>query len=288
MVDINAEVIDDVIRKKVEEYHLSDNKKLRRYSYDKELQTLRAVLNWYKENYDVMFVVPVLKRHFLAGVVRKKSNRKKKKMSPEQVLSFFDSFDSVFWKDFAKIHFYMAGRVQEPAGLQWDNVDFDNKLLIVSDVAVWGYSKRFEYLKEVPKNSEERIVHINDEMLEILKRRKKNECLNEDLLRLSDGQPLNFVFHENGEPLNFRQVQYRYNKALKRAGLYPEFSATHILRKAMANIVRQMMGLDAAQAVGGWKSREIVEKVYTDSLPTELNKSAVNNVQGLMKSLEKV
>ena len=56
--------------------------------------------------------------------------------------------------------------------------------------------------------------------------------------------------------------------ALKKAGLYPQFASTHILRKAMANITRQEMGLDAAQVVGDWKSRAIVEKNYTDA-PTE-------------------
>ncbi|MCP4913224.1 MAG: phage integrase family protein [Oligoflexia bacterium] len=69
--------------------------------------------------------------------------------------------------------------------------------------------------------------------------------------RESTGEPLNFVFHIKGEPITYRQVQHHYNKALKGAGLYPEFSATHILRKAMANIVKQHMGLEAAQAVGG-------------------------------------
>ena len=29
----------------------------------------------------------------------------------------------------------------------------------------------------------------------------------------------------------------------------------------MANIVRKEMGLDAAQAAGGWRSRSVVEKV---------------------------
>jgi hypothetical protein len=48
----------------------------------------------------------------------------------------------------------------------------------------------------------------------------------------------------------------------------------------MANIVRKEMGLDAAQAVGGWKSREIVEKTYTDA-PRELNKKAVEFVEKL-------
>ena len=94
-----------------------------------------------------------------------------------------------------------------------------------------------------------------------------------------------FVFNIEGKPMGYRQLQYRYNKALKKAGLFPEFSATHVLRKAMANIVRQSMGLDAAQAVGGWKSREVVEKVYTDNMPTELNKSAVENVQKILRDL---
>ena len=84
------------------------------------------------------------------------------------------------------------------------------------------------------------------------------------------------------KPLEYRRIQYRYNKALKVAGLHPEFSSTHILRKAMANIVRQTMGLEAAQAVGGWKSREIVEKIYTDEAPSSLNKDAVNSVEKIL------
>ena len=74
---------------------------------------------------------------------------------------------------------------------------------------------------------------------------------------------------------------------LKAAGPFPKFSSTHILRKAMANIVRQELGLDAAQAVGGWKSRAIVEKTYTDA-PNLLNRQAVNHVEQLfMKSTPK-
>jgi len=33
------------------------------------------------------------------------------------VKRFFDHLSDPFWKDFALIHFFMAGRVQEPAGL---------------------------------------------------------------------------------------------------------------------------------------------------------------------------
>lgn len=285
MVEINAEVIDSILKIRVEEEKVNPN--LRRYSFDKELEILRAVLNWYRENYDAMFIVPVLKRHFQAGTVRHKKTFKKKKMTPEQVFSFFEAIDDDFWRDFAEIHFFMAGRVQEPAGLQWESIDFEKRLMVVTDVTVWGYDKTFEYLKEKPKNGEERVVYLNDKMIEILlrhfKRRDSTTC---PFFRESNGKRLDFVFHNNGVPLPFRQIQYRYNKALKRAGLFPEFSATHILRKAMANIVRQNLGLEAAQAVGGWKSRDVVEKIYTDNAPTSLNKEAVNVVQEILLKLE--
>ncbi|MCP4913600.1 MAG: phage integrase family protein [Oligoflexia bacterium] len=280
MVEINANVIDQYVENLVKEAKRVKNQK--RYSFDKEISALRALLNWYRENYDAMFVVPILKRHFILGKIREKV-KKKEKMTAEHVQLFFEAIESQFWKDFAEIHFYMAGRVQEPSGLQVENVDLKNRVLKVSDVTVWGNDKQFLYLKEIPKNGEERLVHINDRMYEILKRRindrPDNLC---PFKRESNSKALNFVFHDKGMPLKYRQIQHHYNRALKKAGLYPRFSATHILRKAMANLVRQNLGIDAAQAVGGWKSRDVVEKVYTDLNPNSLNKEAVNLIGELL------
>jgi beta-glucosidase/6-phospho-beta-glucosidase/beta-galactosidase len=53
--------------------------------------------------------------------------------------------------------------------------------------------------------------------------------------------------------------------------------------KVTANIIRQSLPLEAAQAVGGWKSRSIVEKIYTDDAPDELNRSAVEYVGELFE-----
>lgn len=72
MTQFTAELIDEVICQKVKDYNLIKNSKHRRLSFKNELKTLKAVLNWYRENYDVMFVVPVLKRHFIAGVIKKR------------------------------------------------------------------------------------------------------------------------------------------------------------------------------------------------------------------------
>lgn len=126
------------------------------------------------------------------------------------------------------------------------------------------------------------MVHLNSRMYGILQRRlsdhSRNQC---KFFRESTGERLKFVFYLDGTPLSYRQIQYQYNKALKKTGLYPKFQSTHILRKAMANIVRKEMGLDAAQAAGGWKSRDVVERTYTD-VPNDLGRKAVDYVEQLV------
>ena len=280
MQEINPEVLDAFMEKKMEQARKFG--RANRNNFRNDLKCLKALLNWYRENYDGMFVVPVLKRHFAQGVI-KKAVKRDRKMTIGQVQLFLDSFDNPFWRDFATIHFFMAGRVQEVAGLQWSCIDFERGLIRVEDVSVWGNKKRFSYLKEIPKNGEVRIVCFNEQISDILHSRKSNKsnvpC---EFFRESTGERLDFVFEIAGQPVSYRSVQHRYNKALKQAGLFPQFRSTHIMRKAMANIVRQELGLEAAQAVGGWKSRNIVEKVYTDA-PNTLNKQAVEHVGKLVR-----
>ena len=103
-----------------------------------------------------------------------------------------------------------------------------------------------------------------------------------NFFRESTGERLDFVFAIDGQPVSYRMIQHRYNVSLKKAGPFPTFRSTHILRKAMANIVRQELGLDAAQAAGGWKTRDIVERIYTDA-PNQLNRQAVEHVGKLLK-----
>ena len=276
MQGINSEVLDVFMETKVAQAKAAGN--VRRHNFNNDLKCLSSVLNWYRENYDSMFVLPIVKRHFALGIIKRVAKRNTEKMTLEQVKAFLNSFDSPFWRDFAELHFFMAARVQEVGGLQWDSVDFERNLMIVRDVSAWVGDRKFTYLKEVPKNKEQRTVCLNEQMRSLLRRRlKEKSCTPCKFFRESTGECLNFVFEVNGQPLNYRSIQYRYNRALKKAGLYPQFSSTHILRKAMVNIVRQEMGLDAAQAAGGWKSRDIVERVYTDA-PSEWGQKIVDRV----------
>jgi len=269
MVEITADLLDKFIAR--HKADVSVMKSGRRYNFNDELKCLKAMLNWYRENYDPFFINPVLKRHKTAGVIRKIEKRDKK-MSAEEVLKFFEQLPP-FWRDFAETQFYMAGRVGEVAGLQVSSIDFQQRVLTVKYVIAWARtSKHFDYLKDMPKNGEERFVFLNEKLFEILTRR---------VAHASGG----YVFHDNGSPLSYRQIQYQYNHALKKAGLFPKFSSTHIMRHSMGTITRMVTGsMDSAQAVTGHKDIKMAQ--HYSSMPTDMNKNAVNDVNQFMRNLE--
>ncbi|MCK5072277.1 MAG: hypothetical protein KAQ98_02550 [Bacteriovoracaceae bacterium] len=235
MVELSAELLDLYLKEKVKIAKVVGNP--RRFDFNSELKILGAFLNWYRNNYDPRFINPILPRHKIIGMIKKK-NKSKKKMTKDQVLLFFDSFEDQFWRDFAEFQFYATARVQEVGGLQKSNVNLSKSSVEIINVAVWIKRHTFTYLKEIPKNGEPRCVHINNRLREILERRlsdvSKIPCKH---FFESTGERLDFVFHINGEPPSYRVIQYQYNRALKRAGLFKEFRSTHIMRKAMANIV---------------------------------------------------
>lgn len=269
MVEITATLID---RMMVQHKAAAIKPKSRRFNFDCELKALKAILNWYRLNYDPLFVNPILPRHRNAGFIRKVI-KKEKKMSAEEILRFFSNLPP-FWRDFAETQFYLAGRVGEVVGLQDRSIDFNEQMITIKYVMVWARSSTtVDYLKEVPKNGEERYVFINQRLSEILHRR---------LPLVKNG----YIFHDDGNPLAYRQIQYQYNMALKKAELFPRFSSTHIMRHSMGTITRRVTGsLDAAQAVTGHKDIKMAQ--HYASLPTDTNKMAVNQVNAFMENLEK-
>ncbi|MCT4642797.1 MAG: site-specific integrase [Bacteriovoracaceae bacterium] len=280
MIHFNADLISTHLELKKEIALL--NPKSRRFNFDNDLKSLKALLNWYREKYDDQFSNPILKRHREEGIIRKIPN-KKKKLKKHELLAFFDALesDSLFWRDFAETQFYLASRVQEVAGLLLSSVDFISKTLDIENVMVWGVDKKFSYLKDSPKNSEDREASINGKLFEIMQRRKIERFQGSFKVCPVTGVSLDLVFHIEGKPLSYRQIQYHYNKALKKAGLSHKFSSTHIMRHTMANMVRSKLGLDSAQAVGGWKDRSLVENVYTET-PSHIGLEAREKIENFL------
>lgn len=262
--DITPDFLEYLIAKKKKQARA--NPRSLRFNFDKTLDEVKAVLNWYQKNYDYKFHNPVLERHYVQGII-KKTVKKEKVLSQEQLINFLRAFEDPLYQDFALVQFFCASRFGEIAGIQLKNIDLQNKSLLIKEVVVEDQSKKFLELKPYPKNGHPRVVAITSEIFEgaILRR----------LDHLKQG--CNYLFHIDGNPLGYRKVQYRYNKALKRCGLYPHFSSTHILRYSMATESRRVMGsLDAAQAITGHHSIKMIE--HYAKLPTTLQSDTVEKV----------
>ncbi len=268
MIEINANLIDTFMSEH-KKFAIATNSK--RHNFNDDLKVLKSILNWYRENYDGLYSNPILPRHKQAGII-KKTEKKNKKLKPEELILFFNAL-APFWRDFAETQFYMGARVSEVAGLQASSIDLKNSEIRVQHVIVWAYkTKRYEYLKPYTKNGEISYASMNKRLIEIMKR------------RLADSAN-GFIFHKNGDPLTYRQIQYHYNVALKKAGLGDKFSSTHIMRHSMGTITRRVTGsIDMAQAVTRHKDIQVAQQY--SSLPTEANKKAVNDVCDFLDELE--
>lgn len=251
MNNITSTEIDNLIRNK--KALAAKDKTNKRFNFDKELEELRVVFNWYRENDNYLYISPILKRHFPMGKIKDVPDRKKK-MKPQEFLLFLDSLKQhcgELFHDLATVQFYTASRISEMAGLQKESVDFTPGVttggtpiygqVMIKDVLNWDRHKRFGYLKEKPKNGEIRYCSIN-------------KTTKQSLLRQYNLSKCNYVFQKNGQPLMYRDIQYNYNKALKKCGLFPKYASTHIMRHSMAAITRDVTGsLDSTQAVTGHK-----------------------------------
>ena len=178
------------------------------------------------------------------------------------------------YKDIAIVQFYCGARISEILGLQRECIDHQSKSVLIKYVAMTSRSKKLLGLKQYPKNGQERVCKLPDEVFKIVSKRCK----------LSKN---NFVFSNSVEniPISYRSVQYQFNKALQKAGLGDKFGGTHILRHSAATLARKVTGkLDGAQAITGHKS--ITEAEKYGALHSDVQAEASQAIFDLLKALE--
>lgn len=242
-----------------------------RISFDRDLKELSAVFNWYSDIIDFSFRNPVKRFHKELGKMRepKKVN---KKIPAEDFVKFMKAFTEKqsLYRDMALLQFYSACRIHEVAGIHISNINLGERTLLIRETVNW--TKRSEpKIKETTKTGEEKLVHVNDSMLEIIQR------------RLELRQPgCKLLFHRNGEILRYNAIQRNYNAALERAGL--PYTGTHILRHSMATTTRKLLSLEHSQSVTGHKSRRMLEH-YAELDTINLNKESVTSVERFIKEL---
>lgn len=236
---------------KSEDYKSSGRGRASRCNMNTELNMFVTIFNWYKESEQfekeaLLLTCPIKRKHRKMGFIRPVPD-KRKQINLDDAFKFFQYLKPLY-RDLAMMQFYCAGRIGEISGLQWDNIDFDNKRMLIKNTCIWCMSKKtFIELKPFPKNKEARPVYITDEILEILERRKKFQIPGND-----------YVFHVEGAPLNYGTIQLNYREA-QRKGKLP-YSGTHILRHGMAKLARKVGGgLDAVIAMTGHKDLKLAD-----------------------------
>lgn len=235
MEDLDANFFRDLILKHKTEVKYKES----RISFDKEIKEYKAIFHWYRDFKDYKFHIPITKFHKQLGKIKKRVP-KNKKMTINQVQKFFKSFESDLFRNFAIAQFFCCARVSEIAGLQLQSIDLEEGILQIKDVVVWDKGKKFVELKPYTKNNDVKYVQIVKPLYDVLV----------DQLNQAESS---YVFHIEGNPIAYRQIQHHYDRAFKKAGL--QFSGTHTLRHSMASIARELSGsIDAVQSLTGHKS----------------------------------
>lgn len=226
----------------------------KRYNFDEEISFLKSIFNWYAPNYDSSFLNPIRAFHKARGKIRAVPE-KDTGILPYELEKFFDALPR-FWQRLAFMQFYMAGRIQEAAGLQKYYVYRSQKIIKVAEVLTWVKSN--PKVKKSTKTGKDSLVHINDHMEEIIDE-LESEC--------PDDCP--FLFHINGKPLLYGQIYDAYNQGLQKAGL--PYIGTHILRYGMAGVAHDFMGDKGSQAATRHADMKMAQKYASRPMKLFLN-----------------
>jgi integrase len=197
-----------------------------RCSYDHEFSVLRTILKFYATRMNRNYRLPFLPDQMAALVVRPKK-KQKKDLRIEEVLMFFNALKQVCAEFDCEVIYYVAkmqygiyGRVQEAAALHYEDFDFNRKRVNVNKKVQWLRAKGHEdQLVQGSKANDGKEITLS-----VLAATVFREWTMKSGIRSGP------LFTLNGELLTYRQIEYRYTQALKRAGL--PFSGTHILRHA--------------------------------------------------------
>jgi len=123
----------------------------------------------------------------------------------------------------AHFQFNTGTRVGEACALDWQDIDLNAGLVRISKSVQWARGKnRTTVISELTKTGKTRVIPLLDMVKDILVKWQTYS-------RRATG----LVFSQNGfKLLEYRSVQYRYDKSFKAVGL--NASASHILRHSFS------------------------------------------------------
>lgn len=260
LVNLTPEVITELLHHAV----LTSDNTYGRCDFKEELKHFKSVLNWYREEKDFSFVLPITKYHYRISEVKPRE-KKVKNVQLEELVRFMDQLPD-FERKLATVQFIYGLRIGEVCALTTDTVNFQQKTIHLKQTMTW--IKDRAALKKTTKTEDEAELRMTEEI----------EMIFQDLESERPSQ-CRFFFHRNGKMPGYRPIVDAYNKALKDAGI-KSISGTHFIRHSAATISRKFGGIDAAQALLRHKSSAMSEH-YAKLDVKEKSSEVVINAQKL-------
>lgn len=175
---------------------------------------------------------------------------------------------------------YLGLRREEINGLQWDCVDFKERLIHITKVRTCAGSK--EVMKAPKTEKSKRVLYITDELLDVLKKTKDNQDEYKDLLG-DEYVDSGFLYvHDNGKPFRVNTLTEQFDKFLERNEL-PKIRL-HDLRHTFASILYEAgVDLKAISEALGHSDLATTNKIYTH----RFDKTHKKTVNAMSEALRK-
>ena len=254
-----------------------------RCSFEHEFKVLRQILNYYASRCNRNYRLPFLRDHRKMLKV-KESPIVKKDLTVDQLGAFLNALKALCWGTRWEAIYYLAvmqyaiyGRIQEAAALEVESFDLVNNRLEVKRKVQWLRAKGWEnqIVQGAKANGGKIFTPIPELALQVFQEWK-----------LRSGVRSGLLFTVRGSLIEYRQIQHKYDRALKDAQL--PFSATHILRHAaLVEAYSTSANILAVQRLAGHKGLRATEKYakVRDEQVAEVQRKMDEKLSSVMRGI---
>jgi integrase len=241
-------------------------KSARRISFKHEVGVLSGILRYYEDYHpDSNFRFPIKRRHWHDAKTGRRSTPKPKDLTEDEFVQFRNELakgrDGKILAPLATLQYFEALRISEAAGIHFEDVRLNrvnpekSRIFIQRSVHYPRLKGRESYVKNGFKNSKQ----FPDGVKELPMFPQTFEVL-APLISGMKEKAKGLIFQVLGKPIEYRTIQYYYDKAFRDAGL--PYTATHVLRHGWTReVYNQNPDFDAAKELLG-DSSDAAAKVY--------------------------
>ncbi|CAN5712524.1 hypothetical protein BH10BDE1_BH10BDE1_03390 [soil metagenome] len=220
--DIDSSMIDRMIG-----FWKSDDypKGKARQSFEKELDALKVILNFYRKRTDPRFPIPIYREHYLASKVKTVAQTGVRSLKRPDLAKFFAALKAQkneMYFPMALAQFCLSLRIGEVCALTWKDFDFEAMTVRIERTIVWDHDTHEARIKGCPKNGKDRVLALPEVLAKAILELKRKRSFAVD-----------FIFHKDGEVFIRKSVANAYNRALDICGI-TYVRGTHLVRKTSA------------------------------------------------------